>query len=322
MFPGQLYQISAYARPFGSTNWLYLSISDGSSTFTSFFNVYTGVVGTASSNVGTTNIQPCANGFYLCTVTFYASSSATTGSVTVQTSSDGSTLSYAGTITNGLYVWGVLALQQTAISPQVYTIPWNQTGENEIETVFQAWKDNPNNASYPRPQGFLVNPDGVQMISSLGWDTGTYGYTGTQGNPANPTYIYYRKAYRYYTGTIYDATLTYAVGAQIYYTITTAGASYGTSDYYYCLVATTAGQSPETNPTSWSKIQLPEILFSYLVWQTYGDWLEQDGQADKAAGAYATAGLRKDDELDRQERQMRDMFPLQVSTHITSQSRY
>lgn len=322
MFPGQLYQVSAYARPFGTTNWLYLSISDGSATFTSFFNVYTGVLGTASTNIGSAAIQPCANGFFLCTVTFYASTSATTGTATVQTSSDGSTLSYAGTITNGLYVWGVLALQQTAISPQIYTIPWSQTGENEIETVFQAWKDNPNNASYPRSQGWLINPDGIQMISSLGWDTGTYGYTGSQGNPANPTYLYYRKAYKYFTGSVYSSATTYVVGAQIYYTITTAGSAYGTSDYYACLVNTTAAQSPETTPASWEKIKLPEIFYSYLVWQTYGDWLQQDGQADKASGAYAMALMKKDDELDRQERQQYDIMPMQVSTHVSSQPRY
>ncbi len=321
MFPGQTYQISAYARPFGATNWLYLSASDGSLTFTSFFNVNTGVVGT-SSGVSSATIQPCANGFYLCTIIFNASSAATTGSLSVQTSSDGSTLSYAGTTTNGLYVWGVLALQQTAISPQIYTIPWSQTGENEIETIFQVWKDNPNNASYPRPQGWLVNDTGIQMISALGWDTGTYGYTGTQGNPSNPTYLYYRKAYRYFTGSVYDATATYAVGAQIYYTITTAGATYNTSDYYRCLVATTAGQSPETTAASWEIISLPEVFYGFLVQKTYADWLISDGQMDKGQGAMMLAEQKKADELDRQERQMYDVFPMQVCSHVTSQARY
>lgn len=321
-FPGQQYQVSAYARPFGTTNWIYFSVSDGSSTFTSFFNVYTGVVGT-STGVNSTSIQQCANGFFLCTILFNASASATTGSVTVQTSSNGTTLSYAGTITNGLYVWGVLALQQTAISPQIYTVPWNQTGENEIETIFSVWKDNPYNASYPRSQGYLINDIGVQMISSLGWDTGTYGYTGMQGNPANPTYIYYRKAYKFFTGVTFDATATYGVGQQIYYTIATTTASdYGTSDFYVCLVVTTAGQDPEDTPNSWQKISLPEVFFDYLLYQTYGDYLISDGQMDKSKGAYVMAEVRKLDELDRQERQNNDLIPMQVNTHITSQSRY
>tara|TARA_R110000868_G_scaffold242836_1_gene498365 strand:- start:69 stop:839 length:771 start_codon:yes stop_codon:yes gene_type:complete len=254
---------------------------------------------------------------------FNASASATTGSVTVQTSSDGSTLSYAGTITNGLYVWGVLDIQQTAISPQIYTVPWSQTGENEIESVFAVWKDNPYNASFPRSQGYIVNSDGIQMISALGWDTGTYGYSGTQGNPSNPTYLYYRKAFRYFTGTTWDAASTYAVGQQIFYTITTTtSSSYGTSDFYVCTVATSAGQDPEDTPNSWTKIELPEVFFNYLVYKVYGDWLISDGQMDKAQGAYAIAEMRKIDELDRQERQMPDLIPMQVSTHVTSQSRY
>lgn len=321
-FPNQQYQVSAYARPYGTTNWLYMSVSDGNSTFTCFFNVYTGVIGTTGTGV-TASIQQCANGFFLCTMLFSASASATTGSVTVQTSSDGSTLSYAGTATNGLYVWGVLALQQTAISPQIYTIPWSQTGENEIESVFTAWKDNPYNASYPRQQGFIINDQGIQLISSLGWDTGTYGYTGTQGNPSNPTYIYYRKAYKFFTGTTFDASATYGVGQQIYYTIATASASnYGTSDYYVCVAATSAGQDPEDTPNSWQKIDLPEVFFDYLVYRTYGDYLIADGQMDKAQGAYALAEQKKEDELDRQERQQYDLIPLMVNTHVTSQARY
>lgn len=320
-FPGQQYQVSVYARPYGSTNWVYLLVNDGSSNFSCFFNVYTGLAGT-SSGVASYSIQPVANGFFLCTIIFNASASASVGTVTVQTSSDGSTLSYAGTTTNGLYVWGALALQQTAISPQIYTIPWSQTGENEIESVFQAWKDNPYNASYPRSQGYVINSDGIQMISSLGWDTGTYGYTGTQGNPANPTYLYYRKAFRYYTGSVFDATATYAVGAQIYYTITTAGASYGTGDFYRCLTATSAGETPESAPTKWEIISLPEIFYGYLVYKVYGDWLLSDGQMDKASGAYKIADMKKDDELDRQERQNKDTMPLQVSTHVSSQARY
>lgn len=321
-FPNQQYQMSAYARPYGSTNWLYMSVSDGSSTFTCFFNVNTGVIGTTGTGV-TANMQMTANGFYLCTMLFTASASAGTGTVTIQTSSDGSTLSYAGTTTNGLYLWGALLIQQTAISPQIFTVPWSQTGENEIESVFTVWKDNPYNASYPRQQGYVINDQGIQMISALGWDTGTYGYTGSQGNPSNPTYLYYRKAFRYLTGATYDATATYAVGQQIYYTITTTSStSYGTGDFYVCLVATSAGQSPETTAASWQKIDLPEVFFDYLVYRVYGDYLIADGQMDKAQGAYAIADMKKLDELDRQERQNNDMMPMQVNTHCTSQARY
>jgi hypothetical protein len=58
-----------------------------------------------------------------------------------------------------------------------------------------------------------------------------------------------------------------------------------------------------------------------LVWQTYADWLTQDGQADKAAGAYQMAEQKRMEEWDRIERQMPDTHQMQVFTHTTSQNR-
>ncbi len=34
-------------------------------------------------------------------------------------------------------------------------------------------------------------------------------------------------------------------------------------------------------------------LIGILVWQTFGDWLTQDGQMEKAASAYQTSELKK-----------------------------
>jgi hypothetical protein len=59
-----------------------------------------------------------------------------------------------------------------------------------------------------------------------------------------------------------------------------------------------------------------------LVWQTYGDWLVQDGQADKAVQAYAISEQKKNEEWDRIERQMPDTFQMKVSTHLSAQNRF
>jgi predicted metalloprotease len=87
------------------------------------------------------------------------------------------------------------------------------------------------------------------------------------------------------------------------------------------LSATTAGQDPEDTPAKWELQELPEALSGVLVWQTFGDWLVQDGQMDKATQAYQTAELKKLNEWDRIERQMPDNFQMQVFTHGTSQNR-
>jgi hypothetical protein len=236
-------------------------------------------------------------------------------------STDGSTLSYAGDITKGLYLWGNLVVQQTNVSPQQFIIPWAQPGENEIDVLFQAWMDNPAMITYPRPQGFVVTSDGFQMISSAGGFMGTNGYVTYNTNPANPIYLYYRKVPYNYSGDTYSSTSTYVAGQYIYFTRTT-GAQTGTSDYWKCLSATTAGQSPETHSSKWELQPVPEMIYQPLVWQTYADWLIQDGQADKAAQAYAIADQKKNEEWDRIERQMPDTFQLKVSTHLSAQNRF
>lgn len=317
-FPSTAYQVSVYARPNGR-NYIYLAANDGTTTFYSYFNVLSGVVG-ASANITSSNIQQFPNGYYLCTITYTSGASATSQSVSIATSTTGATTSYAGDTTKGVYLWGALLVQQTNVSPQQFTIPWEQTGESAIDVMYQAWIDNPAMVTYPRPQGYIVNSLGFQMISTAGGFMGTNGYVTYNTNPANPVYIYYRKAPYNYSGDTYSATATYVVGQYIYYTKTT-GAQAGTSDYYKCVVATTAGQNPETTPGSWEIQPVPEMISQPLIWQTYADWLTQDGQADKAQGAYQMAEHKRLEEWDRIERQMPDTFQLQVFTHGTSQNR-
>ena len=65
----------------------------------------------------------------------------------------------------------------------------------------------------------------------------------------------------------------------------------------------------------------PYIFFEYCVHSAYADWLEVEGQTMKAQAirGYATSFI--DDENDRQERQMGEIMPWKVYTHLTSQNR-
>ena len=317
-FPTTQYQLSMYARQNGR-NWLYLAASDGTTTYSGFFNVLSGVTGTIA-NCSNYNIQQCPNGYYLCTLTFTTGASTTALSVMAQVSTDGSTLSYAGDTSKGLYLWGGLMVQTTNVSPQQFTLPPEQLGETEIDQLFTAWVDNPAMVTYPRQQGFVVTDQGYQMISSAGGFMGTNGYVTYNTNPANPIYIYYRKAPYTYQGDLYDATATYVPDQYVYYNWTT-GARKGTADFYRCTQATTAGQNPETTPGSWELQIIPEQLFNALVWQTYADWLIQDGQAEKAQQAYVIADQKKNEEWDRIERQSPNSWNMRVFTHCTSENR-
>lgn len=317
-FPTTQYQLSVYVRPNGR-NYVYVAANDGVATYSGYFNVQAGTVGTVT-NLQNWNIQQCPNGFLLCTLTYQTASTAASQDVTIAVSTDGSTLSYAGDTAKGLYLWGALLVQTTNVSPQQFILPPDQTGETEIDQLFTAWVDNPAMITYPRQQGFVVTDQGWQMISSAGGFMGTNGYVTYNTNPANPIYIYYRKVPYTYQGSVFDATATYTVGEYAYYTWTT-GARKNTSDYYKCTEATSAGQTPETHPNKWELQPVPEQLFNALVWQTYADWLIQDGQADKAGQAYQMAEQKKNEEWDRIERQSPNSWNMRVFTHVTSENR-
>ena len=118
-------------------------------------------------------------------------------------------------------------------------------------------------------------------------------------------------------GDTYDSTDTYAVDEQVYFTD-----SDGTSDFYKCIAAASAGDTPATDPDKWSKLQIPDSLFWPTMLNAFGDWLVSDGQSEKAALHYRMAQGRLDDAIDRQSRQQARDFVFRVNTHTTSQSRY
>lgn len=320
-YPSTSYTVSFYARPNGRI-WQYLSVFDGVTTYTAFFNTSAGTVGTAT-NFSTTTIAQQPNGFWLCQATFTANAAATTsGSYTLQLSTDGATLSYAGDVTKGAYFWGAL-VQQTQYTPvQDLVLSWDQLGEASIDVVYNIWPCSPFANNYPSQFGYNITPQGVQVINGTPYAYVTYINGVAQNNvysapPNNPIYIYYRKTCPHFTGDVYDSTDTYSVDEQIYFTD-----SSGYGDFYKCLVATSAGQSPTTTPASWERITLFDTFLQFCTYQSFGDWLISDGQFSKAEQVYAIAESKMGDQLDKNERQMDVMSPMKVATHLTSRPAY
>jgi len=67
-------------------------------------------------------------------------------------------------------------------------------------------------------------------------------------------------------------------------------------DYYDCIVSTDSiGQSPLTDPTKWSKIQIPRDWRAVMAGLTYAHLLELDGQTDKASIEFNRARARLED---------------------------
>ncbi len=349
--PSIVYSVSVYARWNGRDN-IIISVNDGVTTHSSYFDILEGETGD-TSNITSASITACANGFYLCKTTFTANAQAAAGTVTIGLAkseatsedtwvlSDGDTVvdsggdtfvfdadgtgdadlvvTYEGSSSVGVYLWGALVQQASMVPQDALLIEWEQDGEYGIESVFDAYQSSPASTRNPIRCTYDITTDGIQLVNT-NWTT--YYVAGVAQNqdfgtlPTNPIYLYYRKLCPSYTGDTFDAAETYAVDEQAYFT--TAA---GKGNYYKCLLATSAAESPTTAPTKWQLLEIPEVLFQFCLYQSYGDWLIADGQMDKAAGAFTIANMRRDDELDKAERQQGKQFPMRVQTHTTVQRR-
>jgi hypothetical protein len=314
-FPSTEFVVSCYARPNGR-GYIQLAANDGVTTYSAFYNITAGTVGT-TANVTSSQIQQQPNGFWLCQFTFTSDAAATTaGSVTLSLSTDGATLSYAGDTANGIYSWGVLVQQQSNVPISDTIIPYEQTGEEVIDAVFDVWGQYPFGNTYPQPLGYDLSQQGIQLINGT---TATY-YIGGNAqssvygpSPSNPVFLYYRKQCPTFSGDVFDAADTYAAGEQVYFTN-----SLSQGDYYKCLSATSAGQDPDDTPSKWRKLPLYEPFFLYVLYQSYSDWLISDGQSDRAMGAAAIAEEKLNQAFDKQERQEGVVPRMRVATHMTS----
>lgn len=314
--PGATYQVTCYARAIGG-RYLYLSANDGVNTYYTFFDVVTGTVGTQSALLtSTSTITQTANGFWVCSIFFTAATGAGAGNFGPGISTDGATLSYAGDTANGLYVWGNVLSQTTYASPTALLIPNDQLGEDFIDSVFQVWQMSPVGAGYPVPQGFEMMPDGVQIIGTNAWVWNGWLWTFPTWYTAGwPVFLYYRKGKPSFSGPDYSAMATYAVNDQILFTDSSSIAN-----FYKCLVATSAGESPATAPTKWQILQLPEFLFQYVCYSAFADYLRMDAQVEKAEAMDNIAQSELDRQSLRQELQMGIQPPFRVQSHQTSRA--
>lgn len=312
--PSIIYQYSAYLRGAGRTN-IALEVYDGANTYTGFFDIAAGTISSHTNNMlQQPTITQQNNGFWLCTIYFTTAATAGTGTVGV-----GNSVPSFGDITKGFYSWGELLLQTQYADPTAINIPYSQLGEDVIDVVFDVWSTSPASALAPRPQGYELTPDGIQIVGPSGyWGWGVNysaypnGYTPCQ----NPFFLYYRKAIPDYSGSVYDINTAYAVDDQILFTN-----SKNVANYFKCLVATSAGQSPDTTPASWSLREIPAMFLSFAVYGAYSDWLRMDGQMEKAAAMDAMADDYRIQEADKMERQSGWVMPMRVQSHITSQAR-
>lgn len=313
--PGATYQLTCYYRPIGG-RYLYLRANDGVNDYYSTFSP-TGTVSDTSSTVSSpSTVNQTANGFWVCSIFFTAASTAGVGYYGPGTSTDGTTVSFVGDTSSGIYTWGNVLSQTTYTAPTALLIPNDQLGEEFIDAVFQVYQASPVGAGLAPLQSFQVLPDGVQVIGTNGWTWNGWLWTfPTWYTAGYPVYLYYRKGCPNYAGNAFSTTTSYTVDTQVLYNDATNG-----YDFWKCITATSANETPASAPTKWEELKLPEFLFDAVLYSSFADYLRMDAQFEKAATMDSMAQEHLDNQSNRQELQMGIQPPLRAQTHQTSRA--
>lgn len=140
-------------------------------------------------------------------------------------------------------------------------ISYTQTGETAIGEVRDVYSADPKvNRSFA-VANWTLSSNGVQVPDG----------------PAT-VWVEFRTRFVPLTGADYSSTATYAAGDQILF-----NSSGSVKNFYTCVTATSAGESPNSAAAKWSIIEIPYLFQPYLVNGAYADYLLMDGQTDKAS---------------------------------------
>jgi hypothetical protein len=142
--------------------------------------------------------------------------------------------------------WGELVEFERVIEfEQVLADGSNATPLGRVHAVYSA---------NPRTQ-----PDKAERLSFFLQDNGVR----ISGGASEPiVWVKFSERRPVFSGDVYDATDSYAAGERMYFT---------DGDYYLCLSAATAGQTPVTHAAKWALIEFPDIVSRYVIEGVAGD---------------------------------------------------
>lgn len=153
--------------------------------------------------------------------------------------------------------WGIL-------TPFVPSISLTQTGQTEIGTVRMVSPDDPRTSPRPRRLSYALTYEGIVV----------------QGDYPVDVYVQFAARPPTLFGSTISLSSAYAVGQTVYYSSTTAGYE---GDFYTCAATASAGQTPETHASKWTRQEMPAWLAAYAASAAAADWLRLNGKPEAAA---------------------------------------
>lgn len=175
---------------------------------------------------------------------------------------------------------------------------------------------------------FNKNPQASTRVTDLGYelyDDGTTAKVIVQNRILADGWFHYRIKCPVLTGDLYDPTVTYQQGSQVYFD---SGSGQGTyvpisgkphaGNFYTALsVTVAAGRTPTTHPSDWQKVQIPYIFGHYCSWGAAANWLVSEGLLQEAAGLDSKAASMLTIEADKVARQQNQVSKIKFINPYT-----
>jgi hypothetical protein len=161
----------------------------------------------------------------------------------------------------------------TAFDPYVSR---TQVSQTEIGEFLGMYRDDPRLVKRPRRVVFTTDSLGAHPLSPF-----------SELSVPNEVYVKFRIPCSEFRGDEFDALVTYVADSDVVYFEGTTTDLEG--DFWRCIVNTVAGESPQTTPASWERLEFPAWLRTPVARKAFADWLRYGAQRESAAGEDAAA---------------------------------
>ena len=135
---GSTYCFSVYAKA-AERSWICMELTKSGTTPDAWFDLTTGVVGGTTTGVVSRGIEAIGNNWYRCTMTVVADTTTTTASI--YTSTANNVVSYAGSTTSGVLLYGA-QLELNAVSSYIATTTTTVTRAADTPGVYNGLPEN------------------------------------------------------------------------------------------------------------------------------------------------------------------------------------
>lgn len=151
--------------------------------------------------------------------------------------------------------------------------------DNAVGEFFGLYLDDPRLVRKPRRIEFLLDADGAHVRSS---PYTRYGRgLGCDFLVPNHVYVRFRIPCPDFRGTVFDAGATYLASDDrvVYFEGDTPDLE---GDFWLCITDTTAGESPESAPAKWQRLDFPVWLSTPVARRAFADWLRYGSNREAA----------------------------------------